>query len=226
MMFRRPIPIRAGQRPDVFLFCLFALFLLSGCVRPYSATAPLAESPLKLGSVWIDPGRSELVMSGMVNQVEGAIELLACGPGGKTHESLFVLFVDPSDLQTGLFLLGLKHGPPMEGMGAGPPVGDPVSIAVEWEEGGKVRRANAGEFIRDVKTGEPADHAAWIFNGSKVEKGYFLARAEESLIASYWDPWAIINIKSALGADDERLAARKVAPLHTPVRMIISPAWR
>ena len=194
------------------------------------ASVDLSESlpppnPKPLGSIWIDPARHELIVSGFVNQVQGAVELFACGPGGKTHESILVLFGEPADIQTGLLLLGLKHGEPMKGLGQGPPEGDRVNLTVHWEQDGEVRFASAGELILDYQRGKSFRNASWVFNGSKVENNYFLALAEESLIATYWDPWAIINIATSEGRDDERLAAntKKLPPRQTPVRLVISP---
>lgn len=209
--------------------CMYALaagvLLVAGCSTRSPEMALPDPDPKAFGSVWLDAGRRELVVSGYVNQVEGPIELLACGPGGKTHESVFVLFATPRDLQAGLLLLGLKHGPPMPGLGMGPPQGDRVRIDVQWEENGSTRRAPAEVFVRDVKTRKAIRHGGWVFNGSMVEQGSFRAEAEESFIATYWDPWAIINIASIAGEDDERLVVNRdtVPPHQAPVRLIIRP---
>ncbi len=208
------------------------MLLIAGCTHPTTKVLTAADevepdtAPLFLGRVMIDPARRALIATGFVNQVAGTIELLACGPGGKTHESIFVLYADAPDIHAGLLLLGLKHGPPMPGLGEAPPQGDPVIIDVEWRnEQGRRQTARAETFIYDYQTRRAVRHGAWIFNGSKIENGYYLARAEESLIATYWDPWAIINLQSIAGSDDDRLLVdqRTVPPLHTPIRLVIRP---
>jgi len=209
----------------IALSCGAVLALAPGCAAPRAA-APLPEpAPVPFGSVWVDPPRRELVISGFVNQVEGAIELFACGPGGKTHESVLVLFAEAADIQAALLLLGLKHGDPMPGLGMGPPRGDHVILEVFWEEEGRPRRARAEDFIYDHHARRKANHGAWVFNGSDFREGYFLARAEESYIATYWDPWAIINLSSRIGEDDERLSVNRktIPPLHTLVRLVVRP---
>ena len=205
---------------------LSAVLFLAACATPREVPRlDQARAWQALGSVKLDAENRWLIVSGFVNQVEGAIELLACGPGGKTHESVFVLYAKPVDIQTGLLLLGFKHGPPMPGLGMGPPLGDPVQLHVFWNVDGIEQVSPAESFIRDYKTGKTVRHGAWIYNGSKVENGYFLANAEDSLIASYWDPWAIINLQADVGADDERLMGDRqaVPPLHTPIILLISP---
>lgn len=206
---------------------LSALLLvgLAGCATTKPVPALPPPDPRPFGSVWVDAGRHELIVSGYVNQVVGAIELFACGPGGKTHESVLVLFADAPDIQAGLLLLGLQHGEPMAGLGQGPPEGDAVRIRVDWDEAGRIRSHDAGALIKDMKRGKNLRNAPWIFNGSKIENNYFLANAEDSLIATYWDPWAIINIALPVGIDDERLAPdeKELPPRLTPVRVVITP---
>jgi len=193
---------------------------------PSSATPPVWKNGVAiLGSVRVDPKTRVVLADGWVNQVEGAIELLACGKGGKTHESVFVLDVNPLDLQTGLLLLGLETGTPPTGLGQGPPTGPELDIWVDWEVKGKRHTLPAERFILNVNTRKPLRHIPWLFTGSVIENGEFKALAEESLVATYWDPWAIINIGSACGMDDEILYVntRVVPPLHTPITMRFQP---
>jgi len=199
---------------------------LSGCAStPKITSENNTANVMKMGTVWVDPDTHSVIVSGYINQVSGAIELLACGKRGKVHESILVLLADPSDLQAALLLSGIKHGEPMEAMGESPPQGDPVLIQVEWFDGVNYHATPVEDLVRDIKTKKPLKHVAWIFNGSKMENGRFMAREEESLIATYWDPWAIINVASDIGRDDERLAVNRdvVPPQHTTIRLVISP---
>jgi len=204
---------------------LFAFSGLLAC-STHSAKKPVSDTqPFRLGSVWVDPANQELSMTGYVNQVVGLIELLVCGTAGKTHESAFVVHAKPVDIHAGLLLLGLKHGEPMPGIGDGPPLGDSITLEIEWLSGAELQRVPAATFMFDVKSEKAVRHATWIFNGSMMSNGQYMAKMEDSLIATYWDPWAIINIGTEQGADDERLVINRKAipPLHTPVRIIIKP---
>ena len=176
-----------------------------------------------VGTVAVDTVDRAVLVTGHVNQVEGAIELFACGVRGKTHESVLVLNAYPVDLQAALILIGARHGKAAEGLGMGPPDGDALDIIVQWQDGRRTRRKPAEAMIRNSKTGRALSKTPWIFTGSTFEDGHFKALVEESLIVSYWDPWAIINIGSDVGADDEILAVntKAVPPLGTPVTVII-----
>jgi hypothetical protein len=175
-------------------------------------------------SARVDLGSRSVIATGFVNQARGPVELLACGTGGKRHESVLALQTRLLDLQTALLLLGLEGSAPMKGLGDGPPRGAAVELRVEWEEGGTVRQVDAGQLLLDQQSGRAPEQAGWVFTGSAFEDGKFMALAEESVVATYWDPWALINIAPPYGDDDERLAANeaRLPPINTPVRLIIT----
>lgn len=178
---------------------------------------------VRVGSVQVDAVARTVIATGFVNQTEGLVELLACGPGGKTHESILVLQANPVDLQAGLLLLGLKPGTPPAAQGEGQPTGPALDIRVEWDADGALQSVPASSLIKDMDTGLPLTDSGWVFTGSKFEDGKFRALTEESMIVTYWDPWAIINIASGHGSNDELLVAnRKAMPTNgTPVTVRI-----
>jgi hypothetical protein len=194
-----------------------------------AAQAPSAlewkDGTAQLGHVEVDSRNREVRVPGWVNMTEGAIELLACGRGGKTHESVFVLDVNPLDLQAGLLLLGLQPGTPPTGLGEGMPTGTEVDLRVEWEGDGRRHEAPAGAFVYNYETKSVMSNVSWVYTGSVIEDGMFKALAEESLIVTYWDPWAIINVGHPTGSNDEIWAVNRaiVPPLNTPITMHIKP---
>lgn len=197
---------------------------LAGCASPQQVQLGKRLEWVDVGTVHVDLASHSVVATGFINQIEGPVELFACGPGGKRHESVLVLQSDLLDLQTALLLLGLKSGPPMKGLGDGPPAGAPVRLFVEWDEHGQTRQVEAGRLLWDTDRQVRGLTVGWVFTGSVLEKGKFMALAEESIIATYWDPWALINIAPPYGDDDERLAANDqgLPPIGTPIRLLIT----
>lgn len=178
-----------------------------------------------LGSVQVDSQTKTVTATGWVNQIEGPIEVLACGIKGKVHESVFVLALNPLDLQAALLLAGLKGGEPMPSIGEGPPKGAPVDLWVEWQAGGELRKARAESFVWNKQENAVLPETPWTFTGSVVKDGQFKALAEESLVVTYWDPYAILNIPLPCGADDEILSVNTntVPPYETPVTIRFIP---
>lgn len=190
---------------------------------PAAAAAGLSTSLVQVGRATVDPATRTVLVTGFVNQVEGIVELLACGTGGKRHESVFVLQAAAVDLQAALLLIGATNGPPMAELGKGPPVGSQLSVDVQLGTGGTGAVHAAAVYLRHTEKGPLPPDTPWVFTGSMEEQGEFKASIEESFVASYWDPWAIINIGSAMGAEDDFLAVNRdaVPPLETPVTFLI-----
>ncbi len=178
-----------------------------------------------LGSVQVDSLTKIVTATGWVNQIEGPIEVLACGLKGKVHESVFVLALNPLDLQAALLLAGLKSGEPMSAIGEGAPKGSPVDIQVEWHTDGELRQARAESFVWNIQEKAALPETPWTFTGSVVQDGQFKALAEESLVVTYWDPYAILNIPLPCGSNDEILHVNTntVPPYETPVTFRFIP---
>lgn len=219
----RPGRAPAGCRTLAAAVALLALAGVAGANEP-AAGFPKIASPLKrVGSVELDAATRTVVLTGWVNQVEGVIELLACGPNGKTHETIFVCDLNPLDLQTALLLLKHQSGEAMkERGGKEAPQGTKMSIWAEWSADGKPVRTNVVDLVYNRSDNQPLA-TDWTFTGSRVEDGRFAAANEESWVATYWDPWAVVNITSELGNDDEAIFIRKgsVPAQHTPVKLYL-----
>ena len=178
-----------------------------------------------LGSVKLDSATKTVSATGWVNQTSGPIEVLACGPAGKVHESVFVLALNPLDLQAALLLAGLKGGEPMPEIGQGPPHGAPVDVFVDWTSGDEAKSARAESFVWNLEANAALPETPWTFTGSVVKDGQFKALAEESLVVTYWDPYAIVNLPLPCGGNDELLVANSnaVPPYQTPVTLRFVP---
>ncbi len=201
-------------------------------VRPAGAEPQPEPSPVRwegttaiLGNVRLDSATKTVSATGWVNQTEGAVEVLACGLEGKVHEAVFVLPLNPLDLQAALLLAGLKSGEPMPALGEGPPRGDPVDVFVDWQAADEARSARAESFLWDVVANAPLPETPWCFTGSVVKNGRFQAFAEDTYVASYWDPFAIVNLPLPCAGNDEALHAHSnsVPPYHTPVTFRFVP---
>ena len=173
---------------------------------------------------------------GRVNMDRGGpIELLACLPRGKTHESVFTLDAEPMDLQLALLLLGMRQGinPAVEYPADSPerarPAGDEAAIFVEWRsapEGGQepaLERRRAEEFLLNVETERPAERAEWVFLGSVMVGGRFGADVDGSLITTYHDPLAILELALPTVNDDVYYVVNEEVcpPVGTPVELVI-----
>lgn len=197
---------------------------LPACILAAVSWGGRAEPPPppgSLGGVTVDARGRALEMSGWVNLQQGPVEFLICGPRGKLHESVFVAEGEVTDLHAAFLLLGGKPGKGPTDLGVGQPEGPACVIWVEWEQAGERRRERAEWFVLNLETQEPMAEALWIFTGSIMREGRYMATLDQSFVATYWDPWAVLNLALPLGARDDVLAVRQevVPPQGTPVRL-------
>lgn len=186
--------------------------------EPEVSVKKVGEHLYRLGEIEFDAKTREIRIPVTVNQREGGpIEYLLVHENGKVHESILVTEVSPLHLQIVMKLLRYKAGngdvfnrflaPEVlekEG-GKEEDRGETVSFLFE-PEGGKVLPVN--ELVIDGERADAMTPGGWIYTGSAVEEGAYLAEAEGSVIAIYLDHLAMFNMTRE-GADlDERWGAR------------------
>ncbi len=207
---------------------------------PPSPTLPAAKASsqavlvpetggVRIGTVEVDPRAREVRFAAEVNMNEGLLEYAVVGDQGKLHESLLRTAVEPYDLQVALLLLGLKggEGPQFQGDPQAPR-GDPVAIWVEWQADGAAKRVPLESLVRNETVHEPMGPGYWVFTGSRIVDGVFLAQAERSVVAIFRDPVSMIDSSHPEAADDTVwFANAELTPAPgTPVTVTIRPAAR
>ena len=201
----------------VFIISVFYLFpsishsdppvlpVIGKQIRGKSDVKQIGPNEYKIGGVILNKNRKEMYLPGSINMQSGLVEYLAChAEVGKLHESVLKVEAKPSDLQVGLLLLGCKAHNNVKFQGDPTiPEGDLLEIWVEWELQDKTKkRVRAEELVYDQEKKKPMDKTYWIFTGSQIIDGQFMADIEGSIIATFRDPAALINNPLPSGADD------------------------
>lgn len=182
------------------------------------------EFRYRIGNVTLDSKKRELSIPGMINMEKGVVELLACARGGKTHESILVLDIIPYHLQVSLLLLGLKYRGGVEYQGDPKiPKGDSVEVWVTWKGEGAEKTVRGEDLVWNITEKKSMEHTPWIFVGSKMIEGRFMADQEKSLITTYHDPFTIFDNPSPDGANDDlyKVNEQIVPAKGTPVTITI-----
>ena len=196
-----------------------------------SLESPAADLPIKeigrgvfeLGTIRFDKKQKSLSFPAAVNMGKELIEYLVVSSSGKLHESLLRTESEPYHIHLAMLLLGAK-GPPEKASSpsAGavtnqppwidssslknsPPLkGDAISIWLSWATGGKENRCRAEDWIFNKKTNSQMPPGNWIYTGSMVVNGTFIAQRDRSIAAIITDPFALIN-NPRRGHDDDQI---------------------
>ena len=187
----------------------------------------------RLGEIKIYKETRSIAFPAKVNMDKGLLEYILVRSSGKTHESLLRTDVDPYHLQIAFLLLGFEGTDrPIAAQGSEEkPKGDPVEITIDYMKRGG---AAAGERNIRIKTEEwvarktngnlrAAGELDWVYTGSVVIQGQFLAQSGGSIIAIFRDPAALIDNASPGGESDEIWFVKEgvVPPVGTPVTINI-----
>ncbi|MBN1930701.1 MAG: hypothetical protein JW786_03735 [Desulfobacterales bacterium] len=188
----------------------------------------LENGILRFDNMTINKQEGYVRVNGEINMDEGLVEYLACGPYGKLHESILKLDVVPYYLQIALLLIDLEPGNnPLEFQGQQrAPKGDLVELWISWEGKNKIKvGCRAEDLIFNNKTKNKMQHTHWIFTGSQILDGRFMADVEQSIAATYHDPFAMFDHPLETGSDDTIYFVNKevVPPKGTPITFEIRP---
>jgi len=159
----------------------------------------------EIGSVLINKSKSLVEFPATVNMNKGLLEYLIVGETGKVHESLIRTKVKPYDLQIALLLLGLEgsDNPNREQGYQEIPKGDPVSVKVRWKNKNKQETIPIENWIINKANNKSMKPMGWIFTGSVIWDGVFMAQVEKSIMAIFRDPTAMIDNPLPGGTSDE-----------------------
>ncbi len=216
-----------------------ALAVLLGVLSAATCLAadPPREKVIEKGGARLYPVSKRVEIDGKFCLQEGPIELFACAKGGKEYESVISLDVNPEMLHFCLLMMRLKPGKP----GTGPrfqgdpdrrPTGSPVTVKVKWRVGKVEEVHRAEDLCWNAIDKRTMLRTPWVFVGSKIHKDpdtgkkIYWANVEKSIITVYWDPFAVLDLPLALGANDEAYVVTKqlVPKRGTPCTVILEPA--
>ncbi|MBN2505920.1 MAG: hypothetical protein JXQ71_04430 [Verrucomicrobia bacterium] len=197
------------------------------------AGSPWASPPVRLirpgvlevGAVRLERERNVITFPAVVNMNAGIAEYLLVASSGKTHESVLRTDVPPYQIHVAMLLLGAR--------GAGtnafpddprqPLPGDRVSLEITWTAGGREHRRRGEEWVQHRQTGQPLSPGPWIYNGSRVVEGAFLAQLEGSIVSVITDSHALVNNPRPGHDNDELWIIRSEGSpeVETPVTVAI-----
>jgi hypothetical protein len=180
----------------------------------------VGETLYRIGEIEFDAKTRTIRFPATVNMNEGGpLEYILVNEKGKVHESIFTTSVSPLSLQVAMKLLRYKAGhgdvfnrllaPESLDEDGGSATGRGDEVIFTFRAEGADEAIPVYAFVIDGETTEAMTPGGWIYTGSVVEGGIFMAEAEGSIIAIYLDHLALFNMTRE-GADiDERWGARR-----------------
>jgi len=185
----------------------------------------LPNGDMKLGTLVLSPTTRELSFPAKFVLGRGVLEVVVATPTGRLHETLLVADVSPLQIQSLLYVLHYNNGPRLTDSTGRP--GDLIDIFIEWITAeGKTVREPVEKWMLDLRTGQAMIPKGWVFVGSTIREGKFLADLEGNVVINYSVGSTILDIPDAQGTDDtifEVNADKKQPKKGAAVRLIFAP---
>lgn len=230
--------------PDFPRWIMSAMLLaLIALLGPHALAEDAAQPADVLPHVRIDRANRLIELEATVVLRESDwIELIACSPGSKEHESILVVPARPSHVHLALLILGLEPGSPMhydpappdrsaqDGPVLHPPQGPPVRITVALADEPE-HEIPVTRWALDRRTGKPIEDTPWLFTGSRLvpinERERYLADLHGTLISlvNFGDEVLTRPTDLTNYTDDASLQADTdaIPPLGTAVLLRLRP---
>lgn len=183
--------------------------------------------------VWIDPKNKAVIVDGQISLREGMLEMFACTRNTKEHESIVSANTRAQIVHAGLLAIGAEPGRPVQFVPKyRPPSGTEIEVTVEWrDEKGKMQRARAQDWIKDINTKKSMTHP-FVFAGSsfwvdeETKQKFYQAEAGDFICVSNFST-AMLDIPVESSPENSELAfeafTEHIPPLGAPVRLILKP---
>lgn len=195
-----------------------------GIERAKKAFKEIAPGQFQIGLVKLDQKSKSIVFPGVINMSQGLVEYALVSPYGKAHESILATTAQPQDIHVAMLLLqpsGTRSTIAATN-GAAEVTGMEVLLSAEWTAGEKLHRHRFEELIINRQTKSTMREGPWVYNGSRVVGGTFLAQRDGQIVAVMADGDALVNNPQPGRENDEiwQINTNAVPAVGTPVRII------
>ncbi len=205
---------------SLFLSALVVALWWPGQALAQPASGPDAKNPAPSKPrrvqyapfVLIDWSRRAVEIDAEVVLRAGPLELLACSPHTREHESILRVPARPLRVFEAMGLVGLEPGAPASYDDSRQrwqaAYGSLLDIRIKWKEGAAERESPAHRWLFDVKKQAPVDSIRWVFAGSLESDGRFGADIDGTVISVVDFPAALIALDASHVSDNEALWLR------------------
>ena len=175
-----------------------------------------------LSKVRLDHRQKSITFPAVLNLNRGLIEYVIVTQTGKTHESLLRTEAEPYQIHAAMLLLNAKGAGPeaFAEPTAQPLRGDKLTIELSWKT--KPARTPVSRLILNRQT-KTAMEDRWVYTGSHMEQGRFVAQRDGSIVSLINDRDALMNYTGPSRDNDENweIIPQDLPPLGTEAEVTI-----
>lgn len=200
-----------------FFFLIFTSSVRGNDSANYPDIIQVEPGIFKFGQISINRTTREISFPAVCNQTSGLIEYALVNKNGKVHESLFRTSINPKLIHATLLLLKETPRPEFFKKLDNSPQNisgyKSIQIFSEWEQNGTKKIVEISKMVVNQTDGRNLTENSFVFTGSKMIEGLYLAEQDGSIVAVYHDSRATINCMDDLSVSDDVWIASNI---HMP----------
>jgi hypothetical protein len=210
-----------------------------GKPRPTPTMSKRDDGLMQYGDIIFDPKSRQVRVPCRVNMTEGLLEFAVVHENGKVHESLLITSCSATDIHVVMTLLRYVASEELYAIekergilsGEFPKVPEEtkkaarIDLKVQWEANGKTQQAALADWIQYEKTAKPMKTIPWVYGGSMIYEGSFLADQTGDIASIFVSRGSLM-----LYAGDDRFSddvwipfTKRIPPQGTSVFLLIQP---
>ena len=189
---------------------------------PAPALRQVSDSVFEFGNVRFDKNARTISFPAKVNMREDAIEYVLVHSSGKVHESVLATETEPYQIHIAAALLGwMIQSTNAASTNPASRSGQPIRISVTWTNTGEAQTTPIEDLILNTSTKAALSRGPWVYNGSRISDGVFVAQRDGSITAIIDDVDAMINNPRPQNENDDiwRPITEKIPPKGTQVQV-------
>jgi hypothetical protein len=199
----------------------------------------LGDGRMKYGEIEFDPKTRQLRIPCTVNMNDGLLEFAVVHENGKIHESLLITQCTPTDINVVLKLLRYVASEELYAIekepgvlsGKFPEVPEAtkkaarIDLKIEWQHDGKMQKASLADWIIQAATTKPMSQEPWVYGGSMVYDGAFLAETTGDIASIFVSRGSLFLYPGKDNFNDEAWLAntKRIPAQGTNVHLIVQP---
>jgi biopolymer transport protein ExbD len=215
---------------------LLALLTTAALVLAQSTTSRPGRRVQFQPGVFIDWRVPQVEIEARVVLQVGLLELFACTPNTREHESILQVQAPAEHIYQALGLIGLQPGHPVQWEAEReqviPAAGAPVELLVRWwpeSTSQPPREVDVSEWMLANATDRPPPPQPWVFAGSvRDEQGVLAAEYEGTIVAVVDFEGALIALPRSYSDSNAELWLRAnpdaVPPVGTRCLLLVRPS--
>ena len=191
-----------------------------------SSVREVSPGIFEIGKVQLNQKARVIRFPASINMTNGPVEYALVTAVGKLHESVLRTDIDAAHIHVAALLLGAKGAQSnytVAYFDTNSIPGERVNLYAAWKDGNREKKVRVEDLVFNTQIRSRMIATNWVYNGSQIHDGTFIAQRDGLIVSIISDPLALINNPRPGHENDEiwQVNTNIIPPIGTKVEFSI-----